>query len=273
VKKIILRSRVSSKDFAEKLLKLLQDSGDSLNSPLARKLNHSITDVLEDRLKSIRDSLSPTVFQKKAQYKSLDDDTRYMIEIQVDIIARVLNLIKNAPQTASTSQSPVMTMSRPLLDDLLNRVQQLLLTLFKRDRFTPMEYERFIAEVNRLDFIRAFFLFKSATVIKSHSVIVEGNRKLEELLTLNVKPLREWENDSIKEVLEKMGKISNAPVPVTDFERQEIVKAIGLSQGHWYKCPNGHIYAVGECGSARQAGKCVECGAHIGQGSRSSRAF
>jgi len=37
-----------------------------------------------------------------------------------------------------------------------------------------------------------------------------------------------------------------------------------LSAGHWYKCPNGHIYAIGECGGAMQESRCPECNATIG---------
>lgn len=51
---------------------------------------------------------------------------------------------------------------------------------------------------------------------------------------------------------------------VTDTERIMIVKAIGLPKGHWYKCPNGHVYAIGECGGAAQRGKCPECSVTIG---------
>ncbi len=40
--------------------------------------------------------------------------------------------------------------------------------------------------------------------------------------------------------------------------------AIGLPQGHWYKCPNGHTYAIGDCGGAMQRAKCPECRAEIG---------
>jgi len=31
-------------------------------------------------------------------------------------------------------------------------------------------------------------------------------------------------------------------------EKQMIIKALGLGSGHWYTCPNGHPYAIGECG-------------------------
>ena len=51
---------------------------------------------------------------------------------------------------------------------------------------------------------------------------------------------------------------------ITEQERIEIVKAVGLSKGHWYKCPNGHYYCIGECGGAMQKAKCPECKADIG---------
>ena len=51
---------------------------------------------------------------------------------------------------------------------------------------------------------------------------------------------------------------------LTDAERFEIVKAVGLSKGHWFKCPNGHFYCIGECGGATEKAKCPECGSTIG---------
>jgi len=51
---------------------------------------------------------------------------------------------------------------------------------------------------------------------------------------------------------------------ITEQERVEIVKAIGLNKGHWFKCPNGHFYCIGECGGAMQMAKCPECNADIG---------
>ncbi len=37
-----------------------------------------------------------------------------------------------------------------------------------------------------------------------------------------------------------------------------------MGQGHWYKCPNGHIYVIGDCGGAMVRSRCNECGATIG---------
>ena len=51
---------------------------------------------------------------------------------------------------------------------------------------------------------------------------------------------------------------------MTEEEKKQIVEAVGLKIGHWFKCPQGHIYAIGECGGAMVRGKCPECGAVIG---------
>ncbi len=51
---------------------------------------------------------------------------------------------------------------------------------------------------------------------------------------------------------------------LSDTERDEIVQAVGLTKGHWFKCPNGHFYCIGECGGATERAQCPECGAAIG---------
>ena len=66
-------------------------------------------------------------------------------------------------------------------------------------------------------------------------------------------------NHLLKEIVQKSGALG-----VSEEERKQIVAAIGLSKGHWYKCPRGHVYAIGECGGANQGGNCPECGSAIG---------
>lgn len=274
VKRMLLRSRISSKDFTENLLKKVKQS-DLQNNALAGKLNHGITNILAYGLDGIRNALNPTVVRNKPQFKTLDTDTRYMIEVQVDVIERVLSFIANAPKSGSNPtslQAPTVSMTRPLLENLLSRVEQLLLSLFHRERFNAKEYDCFIAEVNRLDLVRAFFLLKSASsMLNRHLLVSEEIRQVEDLLMKNVKTLTASNINKIKEILQKMGQKLNTGLGISDVERQQIVKAMGLAQGHWYKCPNGHIYVITECGGAMQESKCNECGANIGGGSHRLR--
>lgn len=51
---------------------------------------------------------------------------------------------------------------------------------------------------------------------------------------------------------------------ITLKEKQMILGVMGFKPGHWFKCRNGHIYAIGECGGARQASQCPECKTDIG---------
>lgn len=62
---------------------------------------------------------------------------------------------------------------------------------------------------------------------------------------------------------------------VTAEERQSMVMALlkgnadlagrgYTGQGHFFKCPNGHPYVIGNCGGATEQSRCPECGASIG---------
>ncbi|KAF9975512.1 hypothetical protein BGZ73_000816 [Actinomortierella ambigua] len=62
--------------------------------------------------------------------------------------------------------------------------------------------------------------------------------------------------------------------PLTKDEKLQVFRAIQAKlggSGHWYQCPNGHSYVIGECGGAMQESVCPECGASIGGRSHSLR--
>ncbi|KAH7108419.1 P-loop containing nucleoside triphosphate hydrolase protein [Auriculariales sp. MPI-PUGE-AT-0066] len=55
--------------------------------------------------------------------------------------------------------------------------------------------------------------------------------------------------------------------PLSREDKIMIIRSLQLSHvGHFYMCPNGHTYVIGECGGAMQASSCPECGARIGGG-------
>ena len=71
-------------------------------------------------------------------------------------------------------------------------------------------------------------------------------------------------NDLLKALLTELNDVLKSGLAISEEERIQIVEAMGFSKGHWFKCPNGHIYAIGECGGAMQEAQCYECGAKIG---------
>lgn len=51
---------------------------------------------------------------------------------------------------------------------------------------------------------------------------------------------------------------------ITEEERNMIVSTMNMAPGHWYKCPNGHVYVITECGGAMESRQCPDCSATIG---------
>jgi len=57
--------------------------------------------------------------------------------------------------------------------------------------------------------------------------------------------------------------------PVSLEEQMAVVRALSSSMdfrhaGHFYRCPNGHLYVIGDCGGAAERAPCPECGETIG---------
>lgn len=51
-------------------------------------------------------------------------------------------------------------------------------------------------------------------------------------------PLKETTMSELRETYNTLREFCSG-LAISEEERLEIVKAMGLSKGHWYKCPNG----------------------------------
>jgi hypothetical protein len=201
------------------------------------------------------------------------------------LVGRMLELLKKAiqperPNMSNSVSQRVGVVTRPsptamkpeLLQDVASRTEGLLDSLKERKRMSDAEYQDMVNEINRLAYVRAFYLLKSSTI---YGITVRCDREtalIESLLLKNVKKLAEYDKSKLKEVLQAMAKKLKTGLDVSDEERLQIFQAVGLGQGHWYKCPKGHIYVIGNCGMPNQSGSCIECRAAIGGGGVTLRA-
>lgn len=149
---------------------------------------------------------------------------------------------------------------RTKLEHLFNSVarEQYLFTN-QRINDIQMELTR-IARIAHLWKIEDVYAFKKA-------LANDELRKIHEEISTKLFSLTKYSTDQdthIEKLLQELGNKVNIALSSTEFERKQIVKAMGLKQGHWFKCPNGHIYAIGECGRPTEQGKCYECGEGIG---------
>ncbi|KAJ6642433.1 NFX1-type zinc finger-containing protein 1, partial [Pseudolycoriella hygida] len=82
-------------------------------------------------------------------------------------------------------------------------------------------------------------------------------------LTCNTKYDERSQQIVLKDI-KKLEEYLKTGLGISEGERTEIIKAFNMKGGHWFKCPNGHFYMIGECGGAMQIATCNECGATIG---------
>lgn len=69
----------------------------------------------------------------------------------------------------------------------------------------------------------------------------------------------------VKEAMEELDKkLPLTGLGISEEERKMIVSAMKMPPGHWYKCPNGHVYLITECGGAMESRRCPDCDATIG---------
>ncbi|KAK2915291.1 NFX1-type zinc finger-containing protein 1 [Channa argus] len=78
----------------------------------------------------------------------------------------------------------------------------------------------------------------------------------------------EQDQQRVSEAMKELDKkLPLTGLGITEEERKMIVSAIQMQPGHWYKCPNGHVYLITECGGAMESRCCPDCNATIGGGS------
>lgn len=116
-------------------------------------------------------------------------------------------------------------------------------------------------EIKRLNIIVQF-----STILDTANHLMNDPKVKQQIETAkaDVFTLTTFNEDKALESLKQLQETVKSIGPLTKYERETIVKLIGLKAGHWYKCPNGHFYCIADCGGANQESKCVDCGARIG---------
>ncbi|GIY60264.1 NFX1-type zinc finger-containing protein 1 [Caerostris darwini] len=129
-------------------------------------------------------------------------------------------------------------------------------------RASQQQLKEVSCEVHRLKLAN-----KLLSIIREKGVKPDLKTHLNELLQLimTYAPFQEAEQKNFTLQLQNFAQqLGTAVLNISDLEKQAILKAMALTKGHWYQCPNGHVYCITECGGATETSKCNECGAQIG---------
>ncbi|KAG8519603.1 NFX1-type zinc finger-containing protein 1 [Galemys pyrenaicus] len=134
----------------------------------------------------------------------------------------------------------------------------------KRLSFTTQELGDLQGEIQRLTYLVDLLTRCRIAEWKVKESIQEEVDHVQKILEKTCKFTQEDEQfvqkkmEALKTILPCSG------LGISEEERVQIVTAMGYPRGHWFKCPNGHIYAISECGGAVMRGTCPDCKEVIG---------
>uniref|UniRef100_A0A914P238 RZ-type domain-containing protein n=1 Tax=Panagrolaimus davidi TaxID=227884 RepID=A0A914P238_9BILA len=142
-----------------------------------------------------------------------------------------------------------------------------LISVINPNSISQLMIQQISYEVQRFGFIIDLFTYFSKAIQNKVDFNLAEIDLINEIFE-NMNGNKEFDDNFEKEISEKLQKLASVH-PVSSFgiskkERIEILKAVGSDVRHWYKCPNGHHYGIGDCGGAVMTAKCPECDAQIG---------
>jgi hypothetical protein len=277
-------------DIAKAKMKIFQSKGNPLeffnhcSAKLTRcrnivrkceELVNSTLGAINKNLDAIEQQVKPKKVGKgKIVHPSLGSDVRFQIEVNLDVLERVLDMLEKmtTPKTSPTSRSRLLTpppppaqkMTPEFMNEFFNLVRKLIRSVVERVRISTREYQAASRELDRFEYVRAYFVLQSTPSFPVLGASSPENELIQRHLMKNIRVLENEQKVELRAAMEKLGVKLKTGLGITDNERREIVQALGMSQGHWFKCPNGHIYAIGNCGGAMVESRCNECQARIG---------
>ncbi|KAG7494034.1 NFX1-type zinc finger-containing protein 1 [Solea senegalensis] len=198
------------------------------------------------------------------QYKDISDMLEkprltakdlWVLEHKMAFLTRVTELIEKT-ENMSENQSSMFTMD----------AEQFVIWLYYHNQhFTEQQVYDLERQLQRLTFL-------AELNIRCHEAEKRGQGRT---MQLEVQTMRkvlqqlgqftEQDERRVKETMKELNK--KLPLPglgICDEERKMIISAMKVRAGHWYKCPNGHVYLITECGGAMESRQCPDCDATIG---------
>ena len=247
--------------------------------PKLKEVQHKVSEVSSSLLSTLQRKLveisqfSPG----QGQYAfSLSPHQMNTISAQLTYSTYIVKMVKYLSSMESSTGAPLAELNTSIRD--IEENVRILIGFLTQDFLSNQQLGDIESEVYRL--MSLIKLLDLWCKIKSHGkyMSLSIEEKLELRTKINTAQKSGWKLPKFKEedhnetcdFVAKMSKKYSVN-GLTDAERIEIVKAIGLTKGHWFKCPNGHYYCIGECGGAMQEAKCPECGATIGGRSHTLR--
>lgn len=224
-------------------------------SDLQNETKHQLLNNLKEMVE-VRRYFPEEYLQVKEKLENEDIPLRGLLSLENKILfyQRLAKLFKNLEKVEDVEKRA-----------LKNRLLEIKGWLEKtRSFFTDQELSDIQCEVVRFGYLLELLVICKEAKARITPEIRREIDVIREVLERSTKFMQEDENFVKSKLKDLKQKLPRTGLGITENERVSIVKAMGLERGHWFKCPNGHVYCITECGGAMERSKCPECKADIG---------
>lgn len=134
-----------------------------------------------------------------------------------------------------------------------------------RQRFTEQQVSDLKRELQRLVLLTELEARCSMAKKRGESQRIQAEvQRVREVLEKNGQ-FTELDESRVEDAMKDLdGLLPSSGLGITEEEKKMIVSTMNMAPGHWYKCPNGHVYVITECGGAMESRQCPDCSATIG---------
>ncbi|NXL46082.1 ZNFX1 protein, partial [Podilymbus podiceps] len=194
------------------------------------------------------------MLEDKLKASDLSTKSIGLIENQLNFYKRVADLTHSMTKIDASERKGL----RKRLDEVQGWLDK------PRLSFTGQELADLQSEIQRLTYLLSLLArCKGASGMITPALAVEIARARG--ILEGTEKFTEKDEAAVKANLERLcTALPLSGLGISEAERVQIVSAIGCPRGHWFKCKNGHIYVIGDCGGAMETSKCPECHAVIG---------
>ncbi|XP_064399168.1 NFX1-type zinc finger-containing protein 1-like [Halichondria panicea] len=256
-----IRSKLAD---VEAIKKKQMSTIDSIRLPLElAKLKHAFKNIHRQNRHVIAEELSSieVMVAGRRRLSSISTLFPHIVKAKVLFLHQivkthnVLNQIGGSDYFATSSYQPRI--------DKIKRDLNELKQFFMQEFLSQQQLSDAEAEMRRIFLLAKATELQAIIAKEDDECITQTVIELEESGWKCEKVTEEKEASFIERIKSLRGKYRLISVyGVSETAQFILVKVIGLSKGHWYKCPNSHYYAIGECG-VMETGKCPECNAGV----------
>lgn len=200
----------------------------------------------------------PTFMNIKAQLERsyLTANDLWVVENKMDFLVRIAKLEKIQKENMLYSQSFT-------LEKYLSQFQRWLSRSYLM--FTDQQVHDLQRELQRITLLTEINVRCDMAYKRGQSTNIQAEVQRIKQVLEKCGQFTERDQDRVKDDMKELDrKLPPSGLGITEKEREMIVSTMKMKPGHWYKCPNGHVYLITECGGAVEERQCPDCNATIG---------